>query len=178
MALVARRDGAGVRVEAPEPRARAIDGSLASAALPDPIGASDLRRRRTPLVVEEVVLRAALLPEADRALLLAVYRDATPARTIAELRGLHVRRVRRRVRSLVQRVLSPRFGFVMDHMASWPRTRRRVAQAVVIEGRPRREASETLGVTIHTVRRRMEEIRLLEQASRAGADTVAPGGGR
>lgn len=167
MALVARKGGGeGVRVEAPEPRERRIDRTLAPPGVTDPVVASDLRRRRSPVVVEELVHRAALLPEADRGLLLAVYRDATPARTVAALRGLDVRRVRRRVRLLVQRVLSPRFGFVMDHMASWPRGRRRVAQAVVIEGRSLREASETLGMTVHAVRRRMEEIRLLEQAQR------------
>jgi len=156
--LLETKRGDAAFVPAPEPRETALDPHLAS----------DLRRKRTPGLIERVVERAALLPDDDRALLLAVYRDATPARTIAALRGVDPRRIRRRVRALVQRVLSPSFEFVLAHAGEWPRTRKRVAVAIVIEGRSLREAAERLGVTIHTVRRHIEAIRLLERASREG----------
>lgn len=168
MPLLATTRGDAARVEAPEPRRRVLD----------PVLASDLRRRRAPGLVGEVVRRAALLPEEDRSLLLSVYRDATPAVTIAALRGVERRHVRRRVRMLVQRVLSPRFGFVMEHLDEWAPLRRAVALALVIEGRPQREAAARLGITIHAVRRHDEAIRMLEQASRPGDAPVEEGGVR
>ena len=132
--------------------------------LSDPLAAADLRRRRPAALAALVVERSRHVAPADAALLLAVYRDAAPARTIAALRGWSARRVRRRVRNLVLRVLSPQFEFVAEQIDSWPPDRARVARAVVFEGRSLRAASRHLGMTLHHVRRHAGAVRLLCEA--------------
>jgi len=124
----------------------------------DPAEAADLRRRRRRDLADLLTQRAELLPPEDRALLLSIYRENLTAREVAALRGVSPRSVRRRLRTLVERVLSPRFEVVLRERASWPPTRRRVATATVIEGRTMRQTASALTLSLHAVRRQMLAI--------------------
>ena len=135
----------------------------------DPDTSWDLRRKRRREVIERVVQRAELLTPADRALVLAYYRDQQNALDIARLAGEPVRAVRRRLRRAVERVLSPRFQFVASRLGSWPPTRRRVACACVLQGFTLREASRRLGLSLHSVRRHHDAIQAMFEDER-GAD--------
>ncbi|CAE7639094.1 unnamed protein product, partial [Symbiodinium necroappetens] len=89
----------------------------------------------------------------------------------AEAMGWPVRLVRTRLRATVRRMVSPRFGFVAAHVEAWPRRRRAVAKVCILQGGTMREACETLGYTLHTVRTELRVIdaRACEAASMMGA---------
>lgn len=74
--------------------------------------ASDLRRRHARSMVEQLVELTAALPDPDRALMLAVYRDGRTVTDLAPLLGEPPPAIRRRVRALVKRVMSPPFRYV------------------------------------------------------------------
>ncbi len=129
--------------------------------------ASDLRRRIPRDLAELLVHRAEhLLPE-DRALIAAVYQDNLSAAQVAELVGVAPRVIRRRVRLLVHRLLSPRYEFVTRQHRHWGPTRRKVARACILEGRTLRDAATHLDLTLHTVRRHMDAIAAQQEALRA-----------
>lgn len=128
---------------------------------------SDLRRRAPRDLADLLAQRAEwLLPE-DRALIRALYVDNLTARHIAQLRGASPRSVRRRVHTLVQRLLSPRYEFVARQLERWSPTRARVARACVLEGHTLRAAAERLNVSLHTVRRHMDAVAAQHEALRA-----------
>lgn len=139
--------------------------------------ASDLRRRHARRVVEQLVAAAAALPDPERILIQTAYADGRPVTEIAKLRGEDPRSLRRRIRTLVRRVLTPEFAYVALHRAAWPRTRRRVGELCVLEGRSLREAAEVLDVSLHAVRRHRDTIIALAEAG-AGRARRAPAPGR
>ena len=126
----------------------------------DPIHLSDLRRRRDERAADVIVRRAAFLLPPDKALLLAVYRDGASAADLARLHRQDPRNLRRRIRALVQRVLGPRFVYVLRHRDRWTPTRAKVATACAVHGMTLREASSHLRVSLHTVRKHMDAVRL------------------
>jgi len=121
----------------------------------------DLRRRSGRDLAETIVNRAVWLMPEDRALIHAVYREGMTALATAELRGESPRAVRRRIRRLVARVLSDPYTVVMRERDHWPPTRRRVATACVLQGRPLRSASQHLKLSLHVVRRQMDAVHAL-----------------
>ena len=124
----------------------------------------DRRRRQGRDLAEALVARAEhLLPE-DRALLNAVYRDGNSAMEVATLTGAAPRAVRRKIRTLAQRVLDPRFAFVLVHRDAWPPTRRKVATELICHGRPLRETAKHLNLSLHAVRRHADAIRVVYEA--------------
>ena len=128
---------------------------------------SDLRRRRPRDLADTLVSRAQhLLPE-DRALISAVYQDNLTAIQVAELTSVPARTVRRRIKALVERLLSPRFEFVARSRQRWSPTRRRVAEACALRGMTLRAAAEDLNVSLHTVRRHMDAVAAQQEALRA-----------
>ena len=129
--------------------------------------ATDLRRRTPRDLADLLVTRSEwLLPE-DRALICAIYRENMTARQVAELRGTSARGVRRRLHTLVQRLLSPRYEFVAQRREKWAPTRARVAVACVLQGRTLRGAAEHLKLSLHTVRRHMDAVAAQLEAMRA-----------
>lgn len=128
---------------------------------------TDLRRRRSRDFADVVVQRAQLLLPEDRALVCAVYRDNLTAAQVAELTGVSPRAVRRRLHTLTQRLLSPRYEFVTRRQQQWGPTRRRVAVACAIHGMTLRAAAEHLSVSLHTVRRHMDAVAAQLEALRA-----------
>lgn len=124
----------------------------------------DRRRRQGRDLAETLVARAEhLLPE-DRALLNAIYRDGASAREIATLTGVSPKSVRLRIRKLAQRALDPRFAFVLVYQNNWAPTRRKVATEHVLHGLPLRETAKRLNLTLYTVRRHADAIRVMFEA--------------
>jgi DNA-directed RNA polymerase specialized sigma24 family protein len=121
-------------------------------------GEPDLRRRVTEEVVDRLLERATCLPLTDRALLRAVYRDRQSTVELARLLGSAPRQVRRRLRRLVARVLSPEFIFVLRHRESWPRLRAEVATACILEGKSLRQAARDLDRSLTSVRSAHREV--------------------
>lgn len=126
--------------------------------------AADLRRRRRRDLAEIIVEHAQFALPADRALLESIYRDGQTARHVAALNTISPRVVRRRIRQLTERLLSPRFAFVLLQRDQWPALRRRVAMACVLQGRTMREASRHLHMSLHTVRKEMSIVDALLDA--------------
>ena len=124
----------------------------------------DRRRRQGRDIAESLVARAEYLLPKDRALINAIYRDGSSAREVASLTDATPRAVRRRIRSLAQRVLDPRFAFVIIHREQWPPTRRKVATETILHGLPLRAAAKSLDLSLHTVRRHADAIRVMYEA--------------
>jgi len=124
----------------------------------EPDQTADLRRRRKREQVEQILARASWLPESDRAVLEAVFREGKTVAEVAALIGCPARALRRRVRRLLDRVQAPRFVFVTSRLDGWPPTRRRVARACVIEWCSLRDAARQLGISLYAVRRHHEAI--------------------
>ncbi len=130
-----------------------------------PHSQSDLRRRGVRERTDLILLRAEHLEPEDRRLLEVFLSDGMTCNAVAELLGDSPRRVRRRVRTLIERVTSDRYAFVMRERDRWPATRRRVATACVLQGRSFREAAEQLRLTFHTVRRHMNAVEAIFEAA-------------
>ncbi len=120
---------------------------------------TDLRTRTGSRdYAERMLLRAALLAPGDRELIDMVWGEGRSAESVACLLGVPVRRVRTRLRSLGDRMMSRRFVGVMRGRDAWPDRRRRVATLVVLEGETLRATSARLGITLHQVRTEMAII--------------------
>lgn len=148
----------------------------APASVSDPVeywGRADLRRRRSRALADEVIGQAAALGPEDGALLRAVFVDHKSMKELAALTRMPVRRVRRHVRELVQRVTSPAFAYVLRHSHSWPDQRRKVAHAVVVLGKSYRKAVGDLGLTLHAVRCHSAIVYAMCEASRHLASEIA-----
>lgn len=124
----------------------------------------DLRRRKRREQVERLLERAAWLPAGERELVETVYRDGRSVAELARAAGTDPRRLSRRLRQAVRRMLSDEFAYVARHRERWPASRRRVATATCLHGLSMREASETLGMSLHTVRRHHQAVRTLVEA--------------
>ncbi len=129
--------------------------------------AIDLRRKETRELGEIIVARSEFLLPDDRALVCAVFGEGMDSERVARLRGETARGVRRRVRKLAERVMSREFEVVAGHRDAWPRARRLVATACVLQGRTMREAAAHLRMTLHEVRRQMDLVRALVDAEGA-----------
>lgn len=129
----------------------------------NPAEACDLRRRRRRDLVERLVDRAQWLPAEDRTLVESVYQDGRTVSDLASLLGANPRTLRRRLRRLTRRLLSPQFVFVVAHRDRWPSTRRRVAEACVLHGRSLRETARELRLSLHCVRRHHDAVTALFQ---------------
>ncbi len=114
-----------------------------------------------------VLGRADLLPEPDRALLVALFGRGQTAQQVGAMTGHDPRFIRRRARSLAARVLEPRFVYVAGHRHRWPGLRRGVATSCILHGRSIRQAARELGTTVYNVRRHLNAIDALFDATRA-----------
>lgn len=122
---------------------------------------ADLRRKRSREQLDRLIDLAAWLEPDDRAVVLAVFRDNLTAVEVARLRHEPVRLVRRRLHHLVRRLGSVPFEFVARERERWPTVRRRVATAVVLQGRSHREAARHLQLPHHAVRSEMQIVQAL-----------------
>ncbi|MCA9293780.1 MAG: hypothetical protein KDA20_08200 [Phycisphaerales bacterium] len=148
-------------------RARRIDLDLDRVNVTE---AADLRRRRRRELAEVLVEHAQFILPMDRALIESIYRDGQTAQHVGALNAISPRAVRRRIRQLTERLLSPRFAYVLQHREQWPTIRRRIAVACALQGRTMRETSRHLRVSLHTVRKEMGIVdALLDAQSRQRA---------
>lgn len=136
----------------------------------------DLRRRNARSHAEQIAGRAQFLPREEHALISAVYEQGRSISELALLSGKPPRTLRRDVRRIVQRLAAPEFAFVVLHADTWSGTLRRVARCCVVEGFPVRKAAQSLHLSLHTVRKHREMIRLMAMA--AGVPPAAAPGGR
>ncbi len=130
--------------------------------------AIDLRRRVEPGLVGLILLRAEFLPKPDQALLEAYFRQGVGADDLAALDGRSARTIRRRISTLADRVLDDLFVFVMRSQERFSPSRRRVAEAVYLHGLSRREAAESLDMTLYRVRRHCDAIEELAEVAIKG----------
>lgn len=145
----------------------------ANAALPK---VWDLRLKRREGEVDLLLRRAEALPKQDRLLLETMLREGKTAVVVAGLMQTNARALRRRTKRLARRLTSPEFLFVIREIGNWPPTRRRVAEACVIEGKSARQAAADLRITFHTVRRHIEAMAHAFEAANPGQPWNAPPG--
>ena len=132
----------------------------------DPDQALDLRRKRQRDLADSILSRAEYLARPDRTLILAVYEDNRRISHLARMMGLHPRSLRRRIRRLIERMMSPKFAFVAARRDQWSATQRRVATACVLHGLSIKAASEQLKLSHYTVRKHCDIVQTLFSAYR------------
>jgi DNA-directed RNA polymerase specialized sigma24 family protein len=134
----------------------------------------DLRRGIRREFAAALVERAAHLPEADRLLIEGVFRDGRSIAQIAEVwiknpdPAYTPKSLRRRLHRLVERLRSPAFALVAQHRDRWNPPMARVATACVLQGRSLREAADSLGMSLHTVRRHLDAVTAIAEAFYGG----------
>jgi transposase len=133
----------------------------ADAAGPREIHLTDLRLRDARLRIAHIASRAAFLPSEQRILIKAIYEEGYTCVEVAALSGQSARTIRREVQRILHRMASTEFVFVAQHLQEWPVTMRRVAQSCILGGEPVRSAASTLHLSLHTVRRNRDMVRLL-----------------
>ncbi len=116
--------------------------------------------------------RAEALAAEDRALLRAFLEDGSTCTDLARIAGITRGRMRRRLARLITRVMSEEFRFVRSRVAGaagdlggpvwgpvWGQVRRAVATVHFLHGRSIRDTASALGVSVHRVRRHIDQIR-------------------
>ncbi len=136
----------------------------------------DLRRKRREGELDVLLRRAEALPKQDRLFLETILREGKSTVKVAGLMQTNPRALRRRAKRLARRLCSHEFLFVIREMGNWPPTRRRVAEACVIEGNSARQAAADLRITFHTVRRHIEAMAHAFEAAHPGLPWNAPHG--
>ncbi len=126
-----------------------------------PIEAIDLRRTRSRDFVRSISERTKHLPDLERALLDEIYVNGKSIADIAKLRGDDVKLLRRQVRRITTRVLTPRYRYVTEHQSAWRPTRRMVAGACVVEGLSIKDASIKLHLSTYLIRKHRDAIEAL-----------------
>ncbi len=124
----------------------------------------DLRRRRETRMTDRLVRRAHWLKQEDRELILAMFDRGQSAVSIARMKHIPVRHVRKQIRHLVARLNDPRVAYVMAHNNSWNPTMQAIGQGLFIHGRTMRDLSKELGISLHCVRKNRDAIEAMTQA--------------
>lgn len=144
---------------------------------PDPIPVppgdpADLRRKRRRAFADRLLALSIYLPDHDRTLIEASYRDSLRVVELASLihgrspTDTQVRAMRRRIRVLVRRLLNPRFEFVLRALvnaegiarAPWSPLRARVAREFFLEGRTMRAIAFDARVSFYLIRRHRDAV--------------------
>lgn len=127
----------------------------------------DLRRKRDSSLSSRLVRRAHWLEPEDRELILAVFDRGQSARSIGTICNQPPRTVRRRIKSLAERLCDPRVAYVVAHRNAWGSSRKRIAHELFIRGRSMRQVSGLLGVSLHCVRKHRDAIEAMVHAADA-----------
>lgn len=152
---------------------------------------ADLRRKRRRAFADRLLALSIYLPDHDRTLIEASYRDSLRVVELASLihgqspTDTQIRAMRRRIRVLVRRLLNPRFEFVLRALvnaegiarAPWSPLRARVAREFFLEGRPMRAIASGARVSFYLIRRHRDAVEGLfdmhTKRSRANARNLA-----
>lgn len=116
------------------------------------------RHRELPDDQEILTGRIELLAPADRELLEAVLIRGQSATSLARIMGVRPRTLRDRVRRLSRRVASRRFLDAARAMSYLPDEDAELARLYYCQGLSQRALAERLGVTSHSLRRRLDRI--------------------
>jgi hypothetical protein len=132
--------------------------------------------------VDRLVSRAEVLSRADQALIAAIYLKHQTLAAVACLQGTSVRVVRRRLYSIIRRVHTPEFIYVVRRRARWPEQQRRVATAIFLRGLTMRQTARGLKLPYFTVRRLRDVVlalitAALDESARAKAGEEHRGDG-
>ena len=128
----------------------------------------DLRRRPRADIARTIVQRASALAPQDRTLVCSVYELGRPVAEIGRLLGIRgdARGLRRRLRHLTARILTPEFAFVLGNRDSWGPARRTVATEHFIHGRSLREIARESGMSFHAARLHRRAVQELARGAR------------
>lgn len=152
---------------------------------------ADLRRKRRRAFADRMLALSAHLPDHDRTLIEASFRDSLRVVELAALvcvrepTDTQVRAMRRRIRMLVRRLLNPRFEFVVRALANaegiprapWSPLRARVAREFYLQGRTMRAIAADTRESFYSIRRHRDAVEALfdmhAKRSRAHAESHA-----
>lgn len=110
------------------------------------------RRTAHRLQPEQIVRLAQALPADDRLLLERRFADGLTATDIARRSRRSAASIRQRIDKLTKRLSSPEFRFTLLHQDKLPRTMRRTATLLFIQGRSLRETARLTKKTLHRIR--------------------------
>ncbi len=110
------------------------------------------RRTAHRLGPEQIVRLAQALPADDRLLLERRYADGLTVTDIARRSRRSAKSIRQRIDRLTQRLASPEFRFTLLYQDKLPRTMRRSATLLFIQGRSLRETAQLTKKTLHRIR--------------------------
>jgi hypothetical protein len=131
-----------------------------------------LRAERARRFADTVAARAQWLPDDDRSLMLALYEHGQRVHELAAISGSTVRYLRCRARSILSRLRSDEFAFVVLYQSQWGPTTQAVARACILGGKSIRTAATSLGLTQYQVRRHRDLVLTLFQDSVAAGDAA------
>lgn len=154
-------------------------------------GGRGLRRKLAAMeVARRVLARADLLPESERALVVAVLERGQPLHEVAALAGLTERgrgpgrtastsrAAGRALRRITTRVMTAEFEHVRLNREHWPPAMARAASLMFLHGLTQAQAAAAMGTTLHAVRQHALAVRTLAARERAAARGHSPGPGR
>ncbi len=109
--------------------------------------------------IDELLVLAEYLPQADKILVEQVLTGETPIAQIAKLYQRPTRHLKRKAQSIIKRLSDKHFKFVAIQMDTLPLDVRDTAKLVVIQGISMRKVAQTTGMTLHRVRQNMNTVR-------------------
>jgi len=112
-------------------------------------------------LADGVLAMAVHLGDEDRFLIEQVFDHGIRMSDIARQRGRSRSTVQYHVKKILIRIRSPLFRFLVGHGDLLLVELRRTGKAVILEGRPLREAAQLLGLSLHTVRQHLAAIQAL-----------------
>lgn len=125
-----------------------------------------------------VLARADALPEADRALVVAVLDRGQRLGELAVLMGETPKALARRLRRVCKRALTPSFEFVRQRRSGggWPPSMARAATLLYLHGFSQSQTAAAMGTTLHAVRGHALAIRamMLQAGASASASPSRP----
>lgn len=110
------------------------------------------RRTSHRLGPEQIVRLAQALPTDDRLLLERRFADGLTVTDIARRSRRSATTIRHRIAKLTRRLASPEFKFTLLHQDKMPRTMRRTATLLFVQGRSMRETAEATNKSLHRIR--------------------------
>jgi len=110
------------------------------------------RRTAARLEPEQIVRLAQSLPADDRLLLERRFADGLTVTEIARRSRRSETTIRKRIIRLTHRLASPEFRFTLMHQDKMPKSMRRTATLLFVQGRSMRETAELTRKTLHRIR--------------------------
>ena len=112
----------------------------------------DLRRNIRANIKSQIVAWADFLADPDRLILHAIFLHAQKILSIAALTRTSGDAVRKRMRKLVARIVSPEFQFIAKNLLLLPPPTQAIARMCILQGRPISEVAAELRLTPNYVR--------------------------